>query len=110
MVLGCAALLGLTAVALQSLCAAIEIATYERAVYYQLFYALAAALIALSQNSSASLLTGASLLFILGALFFSGGHYLHFFTGVSQWQLLAPIGQLLSLGGWFTLFLHACRE
>lgn len=84
-----------------------SVSVWQTAVLYQMVHALA--LLALAGlppglvSARHRLITGAS--FALGSLLFSGSLYILAVTGVSAWGMLTPVGGLLFLSGWGTLFM-----
>ena len=85
--------------------------TFETAVRYQFYHALAllavGVLWAVRPELRALGTTGA--LWAGGILVFSGSLYALCFTGITKLGAVAPIGGLLLLGGWVSLLL-AVRE
>lgn len=78
--------------------------TYEVAVRYQLFHALAllaVGLLTLHQPSTAAQVAGAS--FLVGILLFSGFLYGYVFTGIRLLALIVPVGGAAFLVGWVAL-------
>lgn len=76
------------------------------AMQYQLWHALALALVAvLGWNGGSRLLTVTAWAFLLGQLFFCGSLYLLAFTGQSL-GAVTPLGGTLLIGGWLLLALH----
>ena len=73
---------------------------------YQLWHALALALVALlGWNGGSRLLAATGWAFLLGTLFFCGALYLSAFTGRS-FGPLAPTGGSLLILGWLLLAIH----
>lgn len=85
--------------------------TFETAVRYQFYHALAALAIGVLWTARPELrslgTTGA--LWLGGIVVFSGSLYALCFTGVTKLGAVAPIGGLLFLAGWVSLAL-AVRE
>ncbi len=83
--------------------------TFETAVRYQFYHALAllgiAVLWALRPELRGLGLTGG--LWLGGVLLFSGSLYLLCFTGITKLGAVAPVGGLLLLAGWVSLALAA---
>ena len=81
--------------------------TFETAVRYQLYHALAllsiGVLWAMRPELRSLGTTGG--LWLGGIVLFSGSLYLLCFTGVTKLGAVAPVGGLLLLGGWLSLFL-----
>ncbi len=84
--------------------------TYETAVKYQVYHALALVLVAiLLQRSEGAekLLSWSGYSFIAGILIFSGSLYVLCFTGITRFGAVTPIGGLLMIAGWILLLLAA---
>ncbi|MCC5932006.1 MAG: DUF423 domain-containing protein [Cyclobacteriaceae bacterium] len=78
--------------------------TFETAVKYQFYHALALIISGILLERFANPLyqyAGAS--FMAGTLIFSGSLYLICFTGVTKWGAVAPIGGLAMIVGWILL-------
>ncbi len=75
--------------------------TYELAVRYHFFHALALLFIGLlmSQNSS-SIMEWSSLSIFVGVTLFSGSLYLYSLTNTTAFAMVTPIGGLFLLIGW----------
>lgn len=84
--------------------------TFETAVKYQFYHALAIVLVGvlmqlLGQNPTAlKWLNYAGLSFLGGVLIFSGSLYILCFTGVTWLGAITPIGGVLMIVGWALLF------
>lgn len=77
------------------------IATWEKAVLYQMFHTvsiLAVGLMMLKYHSGSLLAAG--YLFFIGILLFSGSLYLYSTTGVKALAMITPFGGLVFLAGW----------
>ena len=78
---------------------------FEVAVRYQMYHALAliglTALLHLFPNNSFIV---AGWLFIFGTFIFCGSIYALVFSGIRSWGAITPIGGLLLLIGWLTIF------
>lgn len=116
------ALLGTLAVALgafgaHALKASLEAAgrndTFETAVRYQFYHALALVLIGVllrnSSGESLKWLSWSGYAFAAGVLIFSGSLYTICFTGITKFGAVAPIGGLLLVAGWILLFFAASK-
>lgn len=80
--------------------------TFELAVRYQFYHALALIATGLAMHHVTSrLLHYSALCFLLGILFFSGSLYVLCFTGINTWGAVTPIGGLFFLAGWLLLAL-----
>ena len=82
--------------------------TYETAVRYQFYHALALVLVGiLLQNAPempAKWYTWAGFAFAVGTVVFSGSLYVICFTGIKAFGAVAPIGGTLLIAGWLLLF------
>lgn len=79
--------------------------TFETAVKYQFYHALALILVGIIAKEIASkslVYSGYSLL--AGTLIFSGSLYLICFTGIKTFGAIAPIGGTLMIAGWLLFF------
>lgn len=88
-----------------------RIDTYELAVRYQFYHALALLLTGLLQgqfNSTRLRYSAAS--FTLGILFFSGSLYVLSFTGQAILGAVTPIGGLFFIAGWVLLILATTQK
>lgn len=85
--------------------------TFETAVKYQFYHALALVLIGFmlrEQSGEVSKwLSWSGYSFIGGILIFSGSLYAICFTGITRFGATAPIGGLLMILGWVLLLLAA---
>ncbi|MDQ3396830.1 MAG: DUF423 domain-containing protein [Deinococcota bacterium] len=105
------AVLGLVAVALgafgahllEGLVAPGRLGTFETAVRYQMYHALALLLLgALPPRTHR-----AAPFFLYGSIIFSGSLYLLVLTGTGWLGAITPLGGLLQLAGWAVLFFTA---
>ncbi len=82
--------------------------TFETAVKYQFYHALAMVLVGIllsrADPSAIKWLNWSGYSFAAGVLIFSGSLYTICFTGITKFGAVAPIGGLLMLGGWILLF------
>ncbi|GAB3714582.1 DUF423 domain-containing protein [Spirosoma flavus] len=84
-------------------------ATFETAVKYQFYHALALVLVGVLMNMFGSnptivkLLGWAGYSFLGGVLIFSGSLYILCFTGVTWLGAITPIGGLAMIAGWALL-------
>jgi uncharacterized membrane protein YgdD (TMEM256/DUF423 family) len=84
--------------------------TYELAVRYHFFHALALLLIALLMDKVESKMASRSAISILiGTLLFSGSLYIMALLNTTNVALITPVGGLLLLVGWGLLFYSAWR-
>jgi uncharacterized membrane protein YgdD (TMEM256/DUF423 family) len=79
--------------------------TFETAVRYQMYHALAllAVAFALSRYGPSTLLSAAGWLFVLGTLIFSGSLYLLAATNYKWLGAITPLGGIAFIAGWFCL-------
>ncbi|MEQ8583254.1 MAG: DUF423 domain-containing protein [Marinoscillum sp.] len=85
--------------------------TYDTAVQYHMFHAIAILFVSLiNKNGPHQLLTWAIRLFLFGTLIFSGSLYVLCMTNLSILGAITPIGGLLFIGGWITLIIYALRH
>ncbi|PWJ58541.1 uncharacterized membrane protein YgdD (TMEM256/DUF423 family) [Dyadobacter jejuensis] len=87
--------------------------TFETAVKYQFYHAIALVLIGLllqrSGPDAAKLLGWSGNAFMIGVVIFSGSLYAICFTGITKFGAIAPIGGLLLIAGWILLLLAASK-
>jgi uncharacterized membrane protein YgdD (TMEM256/DUF423 family) len=87
-----------------------DLTTFETAVRYHMYHALALGLCAIaSQGAATEQVTAAGSLFTLGIVLFSGSLYLY---SVRHWRplvYLTPLGGLAFLSGWVMLAWAACK-
>jgi len=87
-----------------------ELQTYETAVRYQMFHALALVLVGLlAARIDSRCLTAAGVAFLLGIVLFSGGLYAWLFTGIKPFVHVVPFGGFSWIVGWLLLACAACR-
>lgn len=85
-------------------------ATFETAVKYQFYHALALVLIGiLAKEIPSKFLTYSGYCLLVGVLIFSGALYTICFTGIKAFGAVAPIGGTLMIIGWGLLFFAASR-
>lgn len=78
--------------------------TFETAVKYQFYHAIALVVIgALTFHVNHRWLTYSGYSFIFGVLIFSGSLYLLCFTGITKFGMITPVGGLLMIIGWLLL-------
>lgn len=86
------------------LSAAGRLDTYELAVRYQFYHALALLAVGLlQQNSVSKYLKTSSIFFLSGTVLFSGSLYLLCFTGSTAFAMVTPFGGVLLIFGWVFL-------
>lgn len=79
--------------------------TFETAVKYQFYHALALVLVGfLAKEIISKNLAYSGYCFLGGTLIFSGSLYLICFTGIKTFGAIAPIGGTLMIAGWLLLF------
>ena len=110
----CGAALGLSAVAIggfgahaltEALVASGRLETYELAVQYQFYHALAMLFVgSIMTQYAVGLLRYAALAFLVGTLLFSGSLYVLSFTGLGVLGAITPLGGVLFLLGWGLVF------
>lgn len=78
--------------------------TYELAVRYEFYHALALLTTGiLQQFIQTKYIRLASLFFLLGTLLFSGSLYLLCFTNITLFAMATPLGGVLLISGWILL-------
>lgn len=83
------------------LVASARLETYELAVRYEFYHALALLLVGIIQQTSDNrFIRLSSVLFVLGILIFSGSLYLLCFTQSKIFAMITPVGGVLLLAGW----------
>lgn len=85
--------------------------TYELAVKYQFYHALAILILAtLADKVHLGLASWARLCFILGTLIFCGSLYILSLSGVTIWGAVTPIGGILFITGWIVFAVSAVKK
>jgi uncharacterized membrane protein YgdD (TMEM256/DUF423 family) len=85
--------------------------TYELAVRYQFYHALALLLLGCIMNQySSKLLRYAGLSFVVGTLLFSGSLYVLSFTGIGKLGAITPLGGVCFILGWGLLFVGVYKK
>ena len=81
--------------------------TWETGVRYQMYhgFALLATGILMNIYGEVAALTGASYLFLVGVIVFSGSLYLLSVTGIRKLGAITPIGGVLLLAGWVCMII-----
>ncbi|MBL4584799.1 MAG: DUF423 domain-containing protein [Pseudomonadales bacterium] len=89
-----------------------QLGTYQTAVEYQFYHALALLLVAGIgfQFPQASGLKWAAVLFVAGTVLFSGSLYALVFTGIKILGAVTPLGGLCFLAGWLVLAFAALKQ
>ncbi|WP_353718583.1 DUF423 domain-containing protein [Dyadobacter sp. 676] len=87
--------------------------TFETAVKYQFYHALALVLVGIlmqrAGEDAVKLLGWAGNAFAIGVIIFSGSLYAICFTGITKFGATAPIGGLALIAGWVLLVVAAGR-
>jgi len=106
----CGSLLGLLGVALGAFGAHLlkstllqngRVETYDLAVRYQFYHALALLLVGLlMEKLGTAIFKWASLLIFVGVAIFSGSLYLFALTNTTTFAMITPLGGVLMLLGW----------
>ena len=85
--------------------------TFELAVRYQFYHALAMLIVGLlSRNNSSKLLQYSSLFFLLGILIFCGSLYILCLTNRGWLGAITPVGGIGFLAGWILLAVAMVKE
>jgi len=85
--------------------------TYDTAVQYHMFHALAILFVSiLYKNGPHQLLTWTIRFFLSGTLIFSGSLYVLCITNITVLGAITPIGGILFIAGWVTLIIYALRH
>jgi len=84
--------------------------TFETAVKYQFYHALALILLGiLMLNLKNTVYNYAGYSFILGTIIFSGSLYILSITGITKFGIITPIGGMLFIAGWIFLLLGVLK-
>jgi uncharacterized membrane protein YgdD (TMEM256/DUF423 family) len=87
-----------------------DLETYEVAVRYQMYHALALMMIGLLMNRARSAwLSAAAIAMLLGIVLFSGGIYAWLATGQRPFVQVVPVGGTAWIVGWVLLAIGAFR-
>ena len=85
--------------------------TFELAVRYQFYHALAMlAAGILVERFNSKRIAQAALMFLLGIIFFSGSLYVLSLTGINKLGAITPIGGVFFIAGWLLFFLGVYRK
>jgi uncharacterized membrane protein YgdD (TMEM256/DUF423 family) len=88
-----------------------RIPTFETAVKYHFFHALALILLGILMDKYHSKLLETSVwAFLMGIILFSGSLYILSLTGTTKWGAVAPFGGLSLIAGWVLLFLGVMKS
>ena len=88
-----------------------RVETFELAVKYQFYHALALLIIgAIADKSEQSKLKWSGYFLISGTTIFSGSLYLLSISGITFWGAVTPIGGILLLLGWTFYILSVLRK
>lgn len=82
-----------------------RIATFETAVKYHFFHALALVLLGILMDRYPGKFLNLSMwAYLVGIVLFSGSLYILSLTGNTKWGAIAPIGGISLVAGWVLLF------
>ncbi|MFC5411625.1 DUF423 domain-containing protein [Larkinella bovis] len=90
--------------------------TFETAVRYQFYHALALVALGIllqlpaTSAASAKFYGWAGYAYLFGVIIFSGSLYTICFTGITKFGAVAPIGGLLMLAGWALLLIGVLKS
>jgi uncharacterized membrane protein YgdD (TMEM256/DUF423 family) len=85
--------------------------TFELAVRYQFYHALALLVTGVLMNQyRSSAIRYASIFFAIGILFFSGSLYVLSLSGIGVLGAITPVGGVLFILGWIFLFLAVSKK
>ena len=97
---------------LKSILTVSQLGTYQTAVEYQFYHALALVMVAAIgfQFPLATGLKWTAVLFVTGIILFSGSLYLLVFTNIKILGAVTPLGGLAFLAGWSCLTFSAIKQ
>lgn len=85
--------------------------TFETAVKYQFYHALALLLLGIIMlNLKNELFNYAGYSFVLGTVIFSGSLYILCLTGITKFGMITPIGGLFLILGWALLLIGVLKS
>ncbi len=85
--------------------------TFETAVRYQFYHALALLFLGLlMQKYDHKMFIWSGYGFIIGTLLFSGSLYILSLSGVNKWGAVTPFGGIAFLVGWITLIIGISKS
>lgn len=85
--------------------------TFETAVKYQFYHALALILLGvLLFNLKHQLFNYAGYSFVIGTIIFSGSLYILSLTGIAKFGMITPIGGLFMIAGWIFLLVGVLKS
>jgi uncharacterized membrane protein YgdD (TMEM256/DUF423 family) len=88
-----------------------QAANFETAVRYQMYHALALALVGLlAERAQSKVLAAAGWLFVTGAVLFCGSLYGISLAHIKYVGVVAPVGGALLIAGWIALAVGALRR
>ncbi len=88
-----------------------RIDTYELAVRYQFFHSLAILFLGIGADKIQSkLIHWAAVSFLGGIILFSGSLYCYATTNVTTFAMITPLGGLLFLAGWVSVFVAIVKS
>ena len=87
------------------------IASFETAARYQFYHALGLIIIFLlsTHKLKLSLLNISGWLMVTGTLLFSGSLYIYVLSGIKTFAMITPIGGVLMIAAWLTLFIATVK-
>ena len=87
-----------------------RIETFETAVKYQFYHALALIILGLLISKNQHIFYNYSgYSFLIGTLIFSGSLYILCLSGITKFGMITPIGGVLMIVGWIFLLLGALK-
>lgn len=84
--------------------------TFETAVRYQLYHAMAMFVVGILYACKNKILSIVAIFFLSGAILFSGSLYLLSLTSMSWVVYLTPLGGMLMIGGWVLLLFYFLKR
>ncbi len=88
-----------------------RIETFETAVKYQFYHALALILLGILMfQLKNQLFNYAGYSFIVGTIIFSGSLYILCMTGITKFGMITPIGGLIMIAGWIFLMIGIMKS
>jgi uncharacterized membrane protein YgdD (TMEM256/DUF423 family) len=85
--------------------------TFETAVKYQFYHAIALLVLGLlMQKFDHRMFTWAGYGFVAGIILFSGSLYILSLSGVTKWGAVTPLGGIAFLIGWITLIIGITKS
>lgn len=88
-----------------------RIETFETAVKYQFYHALALILLGILMfQLKNQLFNYAGYSFIVGTIIFSGSLYILCMTGITKFGMITPVGGLVMIAGWIFLMIGIIKS